>query len=92
MENIGNLSNGVFERSTSTGIGLLALLGSGSDHGANRLLQSKDAKQFIFASVKAFLNRLENASRLKQRLKHLRLSSLKFHPANVLDIGVLNSA
>ena len=37
-ENIGNLSKGVFERSTSTGNGLLALLGSGFDHGANRLL------------------------------------------------------
>lgn len=38
MENIGNLSKGVLERSTSTGNGLLALLGSGFDHGANRLL------------------------------------------------------
>lgn len=37
IENIGNLSKGVFERSTSTGNGLLALLGSGFDHGANRL-------------------------------------------------------
>ena len=37
-ENIGNLSKGVFERSTSTGNGLLALLGTGFDHGANRLL------------------------------------------------------
>ena len=38
IENIGNLSKGVFERSTSTGNGLLALLGNGFDHWANRLL------------------------------------------------------
>ena len=38
MENIGNLSKGVFERSTATGNGLLALLGSGFDHGENLLL------------------------------------------------------
>ena len=38
IENIGNLSKGVFERSTSTGNGLLALLGNGFDHGVNRLL------------------------------------------------------
>lgn len=38
IENIGNLSKGVFERNTSTGNGLLALLGNGFDHGANRLL------------------------------------------------------
>ena len=37
-ENIGNLSKGVFERTTSTGNGLLALLGSGFDHGENLLL------------------------------------------------------
>ena len=38
IENIGNLSKGVFKRSTSTGIGRLALFGNGFDHGANRLL------------------------------------------------------
>ena len=38
LENIGNLSKGVFERSTSTGVGLLALLGNGFDHGENLLL------------------------------------------------------
>ena len=38
IENIGNLSKGVFERSTSTGIGRLALLGNGFDRGENPLL------------------------------------------------------
>ena len=38
IENIGNSSKGVFERSTSTGNGLLALLGNGFNHGENLLL------------------------------------------------------
>ena len=38
IENIRNLSKGVFERSTSTGIGRLALLGNGFDRGENPLL------------------------------------------------------
>ena len=93
IENIGNSSKGVFERSTSTGIGFLALLGGGFDRQSNRLWKSKDAKQCKLGSVKEFLlNGLGNASRLKQRLKRLCISSLINHPANLLDIGVLNSA
>ena len=81
------------KRRTSTGIGLFALLGSGFDRQSNRLWKSKDAKQCKLGNVKeVLLNGLGNASRLKQRLKRLRLSSLINHPANLLDIGVLNSA